>query len=124
MVLRTKDELIKLWVADGGQKETLPRWLPRDANGDDKKAKGIDLDKETVIGVFWNATDRDTIKIERISKQGDKIVVEFRRHTDGRGGAAPDARSLHHVVVVPRLKEKIEFKELPRTEKKGDPLVR
>jgi hypothetical protein len=68
-----------------------------------------------VVGVFlrW-ATDRESIQIERMSKQGDKLIVEYRTYHQQRGGAAPFVCDVvGHVVVLPRLEQKVEFKALP-----------
>lgn len=114
VVIRVKEELLKAWVADGGSKNTPPRWLPHDAKDDESKAREVDFAKEMVVGVFWrDMTDRHSIHIERVSRQGDKVVVEYRKHTLQRGGAKPRSRDAAHVVVLPRMIEVVEFRELP-----------
>lgn len=114
LVARANDELLKVWLADGKRKETPPLWLPPAANDDEAKAREVDFAKEMVVGVFWRqVTDRNQIKIERVSKQSGKVLVEFRHYSLERGGAKPRERDASHVVVLPKLTEIVEFRELP-----------
>jgi hypothetical protein len=113
VIARTKEELLKAWVADGNNQESPPVCSPA-RPADPTKTRGLDLDKEMVIGVFWRgATDRDKIQIERVSRQGDKLIVEYRAYTLQRGGAAPRPTSVNHVVALPRMEQQVEFKALP-----------
>ena len=101
LVFQTRDELSKVWVADGGKEADIP---------------AIDFEKETVVAVFSGQKNSGgySIKIERIlsQKRGsvESIVVLFRETVPTPGSMQTRALTFPgHVVVIQKSVAKFSF---------------
>jgi hypothetical protein len=121
LVFQSQEELAKVWIADGGKKEELPRRYDEvgeirvdDAKQpDNKKAvPSIDFTKNTVIAVFAGEKNSGphTIKIEKVAKSDEKRVIVLYREEGPREGEMAYV-TLHpsHVVVIPKTVGEFKF---------------
>lgn len=122
LVFQTQKQMMDAWLADGGSDKSPPMWIPKNATRGLADAKPIDFDRQIVIAVFrGQATDHDGIQIERLVKQGEKVVVEY-RNVPVNKGTAPMPAYPSHVVVVSKTESKVEFNALPPVQQSPVPV--
>lgn len=102
LVFRSQDELAKVWVADGGKKEDLPK---------------VDFEKEMAIAVFAGEKPNSGygVKIEKVAVDQDTKVLDVLFNE-----SAPDPGKMYaqvlsypcQVVVVKRTEGKVNFVKL------------
>jgi len=118
MVFQNKEEMAKVWVADGGKATELPERYDEigeirvhDPEIKDKLPK-VDFQKHTVLAVFAGEKPSAgfTVKIEKVAQSRDgKETVVLYRETAPRGIAAAVLTYPSHVVVVKKLTGKVAF---------------
>jgi len=93
LLLKDAASLEKVWLADGGKKEELPK---------------VDFDKEMVVAVFAGAKEKPVrVSIERVVLNEDKLAVLYSVVEKGAQEEDKAVRPNVQVVVV----EKKEVKE-------------
>jgi hypothetical protein len=109
MVFRTKAEMLKVWVADGGKEEEPPVFIR------DGKVSEVDFAKEIVLAVFYGHTSlpKRNIRIEQIMPRGDGLVVAYRETENNSEGPPIGENCPYEMVVVDKVDGDIEFKALP-----------
>jgi hypothetical protein len=116
LVFRTKAEMLKVWVADGGTEKEPQRFYQRFyrlpvENGD--KESEVDFDQEMVLAVFSGLTNwKSSIRIEQVMPKANGLVVEFRESETQGEGPPPSPACPYDMLVVDRVEGAVKFKAL------------
>lgn len=101
LVFRSQEELQKVWVADGGKADELPK---------------VDWDQEMVLAVFMGEkpTGGFSVRIEKVVRlaggEPETLAAICRCRSPGADEEVTQALTCPaHVVVVPRFKGKVTF---------------
>jgi len=120
-MFRSADEMAQVWVADGGDKERMPRRYDEigeirvfDEAGKKERPRGINFDKDMVLAVF--AGEKPTggygVKIEKVVHAAAKktVWVIYSERTPEPGSAVTQALTYpSHVVAVRKVEGEVKF---------------
>jgi hypothetical protein len=128
-VFQTKDELAKVWTADGGKTEEVPARYDeigeiRVFDEGKKILPQVDFRKHTVLAVFSGEKPSGgyDIKIEKVLESGDRknVAVIYRESAPAAGMDTIAVLTYpRHVVVVRKLTGKVAFLKADSDEAKG-----
>lgn len=119
LVFQTKDELVKVWTADGGKTEEVPARYDqigeiRVFDEGKKLVPEVDFNRHTVLAVFSGEKPSGgyDVKIEKVLESDDKkkVAVLYRESAPPAGmGVIAVLTYPKHVVVVKKITGKVSF---------------
>lgn len=121
LVFRSQDEMAQVWIADGGQKDRMPRRYDEvgeirvfDEGKKKDEPPGIDFEKDMVLAVFAGEkhTGGFSIRIEKVYYSAAKKTVwaVYSEKTPEAGAAVTQALAYpSHVVAVKKVEGEVKF---------------